>query len=86
MSVHPEVATVFRGGGRRWFTRAAAERAEARTILKRRCECESGDGNRYPGFTCDLHRDPVRYQRIVRLMVAMFVRRTPTITAGESDA
>lgn len=40
MSIKIETAQVFRGGGRRWFTRQAAERAEARKAWKRVCECD----------------------------------------------
>lgn len=75
--IQPETATVYRGGGRRWFTLAAAERAEARKLLKSRCECCKGDWQT-PAYTCDIHRDPARFERMTRLIVAMVVRRRPT--------
>jgi hypothetical protein len=63
MSVTTETATVYKGGGRRWFTRDAAVRAEGKQLYRQaigrkdRCECESvsddafGDYN-YP---CKYH-------------------------------
>lgn len=83
MGVKAETATVWRGGGRRWLTKLAAERAEARSTIKRRCECERGDGNRYPDYICALHEDPARYQRMIRLLVAMFVLRMPPTPQGD---
>ena len=53
-----ESATVYRAGGRRWFTKRAALRAYARRKFKakHRCECEQGDyGSGYPGYTCHVH-------------------------------
>lgn len=47
MTITTEIATVYRGGGRRWFTKDSAINAEAkafyRTATKRndRCECET---------------------------------------------
>lgn len=77
--LQPETATIYRGGGRRWFTKAAAEKAEARKLLKTRCECCTGDWQT-PAYTCPIHRDPARFDRMVRLTVAMVVRRA---TGGE---
>lgn len=74
MGVWTEDAIVFRGGGRRWFTRKAAERAEARAAIKRRCECCGGDAVT-PAFVCAYHVNPVRFNRMVSLYAAMFVRR-----------
>lgn len=77
-----EQATVYRGGGRRWFTRKAAERAEARKAWKTRCECEEGNpAERYPGYVCDIHSDPVKYARRISLYVAMFVRPACKVAA-----
>lgn len=39
-----EQATVWRGGGRRWFTRTAACRAEARSFLKREIDAMGEEG------------------------------------------
>lgn len=77
MSVTIETATAYRGGGRRWFTRRAAERAEAKAIIKRRCECDGGN-HVTPPYSCMLHRDPVRLQRMIHLLVVMFVRQPPS--------
>lgn len=78
MTVSAETATVYRGGGRRWLTRKAAERAEARAIIKLRCECSRSDpAIGYYGYTCRYHADPDRYARMVRLLVAMFIRKEP---------
>jgi hypothetical protein len=83
-TVGVETAQVFRGGGRRWFTRQAAERAEARKAWKRVCECdESRPAEGYPGYTCTVHADPGKYQRRVRLYAAMFVR--PILIAKGRD-
>lgn len=74
--VRQEVATVYRGGGRRFFTRRAAERAEAKAIIRKRCECERGDIlNGDYGYTCRYHSDRDRYERAVRLLLAMFIRK-----------
>jgi hypothetical protein len=73
-----ETAQVYRGGGRRWFTRQAAERAEARKAWNRVCECDESDSaTGYPGHVCTVHSDPKKYQRRIRLYVAMFLRRAP---------
>jgi hypothetical protein len=74
MSIQTQQATVFIGGRRRWLTRKGAERAEARAAVRRRCECERG-GYDDPGSTCHYHSmDPVKYQRMISLYIAMFVR------------
>jgi hypothetical protein len=73
--IRVETATVYVGGRRRWLTRRAAERAEAKAIIRKRCECSRPDalfGD--PGYTCVYHHDPVRLQRIIHLLVVMFVR------------
>ena len=68
-----EQATVYRAGGRRWFTRSAAEKAyaAAKFRAKHRCECEHPDySSGYSGYTCGVHdlRDRVlpRYLRFLR--------------------
>lgn len=68
-----ETARVWRAAGRRWFTKQAAERAEAKAwvFTKRPCDCSSpepeyGDG----GYTCHLHGlDRDRFKRIIRRVV-----------------
>lgn len=49
-----EVATVWRGGGRRWFSKQAACRAEARRMMRKRCECDAGDSVT-PSYSCRYH-------------------------------
>lgn len=78
-----ENATVFRGGGRRWFTRRAAGRAEAKARIKERCECEEGDmdmGGVYPGYTCEYHTEAnlPRTAEIVNRLGRFYERRMPT--------
>lgn len=69
-----ETATVWRGGGRRYFTRKAAELAQARSAVRSRCDCSNGDYVT-PPYSCHYHSmDPGRYHRMLRLYVAMFVR------------
>jgi len=81
MAVKSENATVYRGGGRRWFTKYAAERAEAKAIINRRCECAPGDDPIMDGpyitppYVCYYHNDRVKFERMVRLLVVMFVRK-----------
>lgn len=82
-AVRTSTAVVWHGGGRRWFTRRAAERAEARRLINKRCECDNGDAFT-PPYTCDLHKDAVKMARRTRLMVAMFVRPA-TRAASQED-
>jgi hypothetical protein len=77
MGVQTSTTTVYHGGGRRWFTRFAAEKAEARAIIKKRCECDKGD-DVTPPYVCTYHNDTERYQRLVHLLVVMFVRPSPS--------
>jgi hypothetical protein len=73
-----EVATVYRGGGRRWFTHKAALKAyaNAKFRAKHRCECEQGDySSGYPGYTCGIHvvYDKVmpRYMRLLKKAITV---------------
>lgn len=56
-----ETATVYRGGGRRWFSAKAAAKAEAAMHFRKRhpCECDDPDyssaGGYYPDYTCENH-------------------------------
>lgn len=68
-----EAATVYRAGGRRWFTRKAAMKAYANAKFRKkyRCECEQGDySTGYGGYTCGIHAvyDKVmpRYLRVLK--------------------
>lgn len=79
MTVIVETATVYRGGGRRWFSLRAACNAEAGAIMrtkdKPRCECQEAEyenGFMYsPSDTCVLHehdRYTKRKRRLARLI------------------
>lgn len=75
MKITTETATVYRGGGRRWFTKDAASRAEARAKIRTRCDC-----SRHRSFhprdgdeeVCIYHADMVRYCRIVRRLAWIY--------------
>jgi len=71
-----EMATVYRAGGRRWFSKSAAIKAYARAKFraKHRCECENADySTGYGGYTCGIHAvfDKVmpRYLRVLKRAV-----------------
>lgn len=73
-----EQATVYRGGGRRWFTLAAACRADARIKIKSRCECDYCDHPEMPGagtehLPCSLHAHD-RYPKILRRLTRIYLR------------
>ena len=80
MTVTTETATVYRGGGRRWFSKKAAIKAEAsklyRQRFKPRCECDKDTvGIDYTtGYfpeTCYYHQDAFRtrfLRRVARLI------------------
>lgn len=71
-----EPAVVFKAAGRRYFTRKAAINALARQTIRRRCECESADWSAGDGgFTCNLHKDPLRYAKIKRRLAGLIARR-----------
>ena len=63
MSVTTEAATVYRGGGRRWFTKKSAIYAEAKACYrmvshaKDRCGCGSTFDDTYGvvPYSCDYH-------------------------------
>lgn len=85
MSVTTETATVFRGGGRRWFTKTSAVNAEAKacwrviTKQKDRCDCDTktpsmDELKEYGEYICELHQydNPVRkrYLRFAKHCIA----------------
>lgn len=77
-AVTVEVATVYRGGGRRWLTAKAACRAEARAKLKTRCECDYCDHPEMPGagredLPCGYHDGSERADRILRRLTRLYV-------------
>lgn len=59
MTVTSSQAVVFKGGGRRYLTMKSACRAEARTLINTRCDCEVMDhgsmGAEY--LTCWYHEE-----------------------------
>lgn len=74
--IQAEVATVYRGGRRRWFSPKTAAKAEAAAHYRRRhpCECEAGDDDPmgYPGYACDNHGEHRAkfVRRVARLLLA----------------
>jgi hypothetical protein len=72
--IQTQSATVFVGARRRYFTRGSAERSFAVEAIRNRCECCNGD-NVTPPYTCKYHAlDGRKFNRMVALYVAMFVR------------
>lgn len=61
--IKTESATVYCGGGRRWFTLNAAARAEAKRKIKERCDCDSGDRDT-PPVVCYYHAEA--YPEVIR--------------------
>lgn len=68
--VTAETAVVYRGGGRRWFTRRAAYRAEAKVLIREHCECEPGDEHS-PGEVCRYH-EPEHFDELVDLLSYLY--------------
>lgn len=80
-----ETAKVYRGGRRRYFTRRAAERAHVRTLLVKRCECETAETDdcgrvTCPGYQCRFHDGTEYGTRVVDRYRRMFMRATPSPT------
>jgi len=75
-----EQATVYRGGGRRWFSAKAAAAAEARAKIKTKCDCDTADDDIYGTIhlTCDLHK-PERYPKIVRRLARLYLAQFKAI-------
>ena len=78
MNVVPEQATVYRGGGRRWFTLKGACSAEARAKIKERCECDYCDHPEMPGagredLLCQYHDGSVRATEILRRLTRVYM-------------
>lgn len=74
MNVQLEVATVYRGGGRRWLTAVSACRAEARAKMKVRCDCDYIDHEGYgrQDLPCAMHH-PDRYPKILRRLTRIYI-------------
>ena len=68
-----EKATVYRGGGRRFFSLDAAAHGAARAKIKERCECDSIDhgalGIEY--ITCWYH-EPENYATLTRRLARIY--------------
>lgn len=89
-AVSIERATVYRGGGRRWLTIAAAVRADCHRRLRERgsngsrprwkCECEAADTESgYSGYQCGVHERAIvvvtRHLRIYGRRIRREARR-----------
>ena len=63
-----ETATVYRGGGKRYFTKKAAYNAAARAKIKTRCDCESpmlaDFETGYLPVCCKYHEDADRLAKL----------------------
>lgn len=73
-----ETARVYRAaGGRRYFTKLAALRAEAKAVILSACNCEPVDlETGYPGWGCRFHADPDYYKRVRDRLVRRIQRAT----------
>lgn len=83
MKISTETATVYRGGGRRWFTKNAACKAEARAKIKTKCECDYIDHEGYgrQDLPCALH-NPDRYPKILRRLTRIYINASKVATQG----
>lgn len=69
--VQTETANVFRDplSNRRFFSKNAALNSRARSLAKKRCDCEKGDDETGGGFACDYHaHDPRKMDAVQRLV------------------
>ncbi|WP_288081192.1 hypothetical protein [Pseudomonas sp.] len=76
MAVTTSQAVVYKGGGRRYLTLRSACAAEARALLKTRCECETMDHGPmgYEHLTCWYHEDE-RNAVLMRRLTGGYMRR-----------
>jgi hypothetical protein len=76
MTVTTEAATVYRGGGRRWFSLKAAIKAEAVAIIKSKHPSEPSEPEvSYAGWHWTmLPRSDVLLRRMCRLVRASAIR------------
>lgn len=76
MSVTISTATTYTGGGRRYLTLKSACAAEARALLKTRCECETIDHGPmgYEHLTCWYH-EPERNAVMMRRLTGAYMRK-----------
>lgn len=89
MLITKETATVYRGGGRRWFTKKSACRAEARARLKQDCACDYCDHPEMPGagredLPCQYHDGSERAAKILRRLARVYY--AAAIAGQASDA
>ena len=79
MTVRAETATVYRGGRRRWFSLAAAVKAEAVAKIKAKHPTERFDSETGDGFHwTELPRSDVLLRRMCRLIRAAAPLKEPT--------
>ena len=88
-TVTTETATVYRGAGRRWFTRRAAYRAVARAVVNERCretgDCDGGEADALAGYVppgCRWHRDPDHAERLLTRLARRYERRDRAALGG----
>lgn len=79
MNVIIETATVYRVGGRRYFTKRAAVAAEIRKKLKERCECDYCDHPEMPSchtedLPCGYHDGSDRAVKIIRRLTRAYMK------------
>ena len=73
MIVETQIATVFKGGGRRFFTKRAAYRAAAKAKIRERCDCYPADPRTGDsGETCKYHEDLNRWDEIVGRLARLY--------------
>jgi hypothetical protein len=73
-----EQATVYRGGGRRWFTLRAAAHASAKAKIKERCDCDYCDHPEMPGagrehLPCRYHNGTEFSEKVLRRLSRIYV-------------
>ena len=76
MSITREPATVFRGGGRRYFTLRAAARAEAKALINKHCHCDYCDHPEWDfreHLPCRRHQEG-KFEPLVAKLAARFIR------------
>lgn len=82
MNVTVESATVYRGGGRRWFTKRAACKAEARAKINKDCGCDYCDHGGYgrEHLPCGRHVDGERYAKMLRRLTRIYINAAKAST------
>jgi hypothetical protein len=72
-----EQATVYRAAGRRFFSLRSATMAQARAVIRKRCQCEPAEydavGMTYRGYACKYHADE-RGDRILKRLARRFLK------------